>query len=156
MINARAETVAEKPAFRSAVRHRRCLVPADGFYEWRKVSGGKQPYLIRFADGSPFAFAGLWERWHDPEGQPVDSCTIITTSPNELVAQLHERMPVVIPPGHYSEWLETRPLARHRLDELLQPHPPSGMEAFPVSTWVNSPVNDDPECVRRIDAPGLA
>jgi putative SOS response-associated peptidase YedK len=156
MINARAETVADKPAFRSAVRRRRCLIPSDGFYEWRKLAGGKQPYLIRFADGSPFGFAGLWERWHDSDGRPVDSCTIITTTPNDLVAELHDRMPVVLPQRHYAEWLGPDTLATERLNELLQAHPSSGMEAHPVSKRVNSPQNDDPDCVRRIDAPGLS
>jgi putative SOS response-associated peptidase YedK len=155
MINARAETVADKPAFRSAVRRRRCLIPSDGFYEWHKLAGGKQPYLIRFADGSPFAFAGLWERWHDPDGEAVDSCTIITTTPNEVVAELHDRMPVILPQRHHDEWLRSAAVDRDRLDELLQPHPPAGMEAYPVSTRVNSPRNDDPDCVRRIDQPTL-
>lgn len=155
MINARAETIAEKPAFRSAVRRRRCLIPSDGFYEWSKSAGGKQPYLIRFADGSPFAFAGLWERWHDPDGQAVDSCTIITTTPNDLVADLHDRMPVILPQRHYAEWLGSETLAGERLDELLQPHPSPGMEAYPVSKRVNTPGNDDPGCVRRVEDPAL-
>jgi putative SOS response-associated peptidase YedK len=155
MINARAETVADKPAFRSAVRRRRCLIPSDGFYEWRKLAGGKQPYLIRFTDGSPFAFAGLWERWHDPVGEAVDSCTIITTTPNEVVAELHDRMPVILPQRHHDEWLGSSAVDGDRLDHLLQPHPPAGMEAYPVSTRVNSPRNDDPECVRRIDQASL-
>ena len=155
MINARAETVADKPAFRSATRRRRCLIPSDGFYEWRKLAGGKQPDLIHFADGSPFAFAGLWERWHDPDGKTVDSCTIIPTTPNDLVAELHDRMPVILPHRHHNEWLGSDTLARERLDELLRPHPSPGMEAYPVSTRVNSPRNDDPECVRRIDQPSL-
>jgi putative SOS response-associated peptidase YedK len=156
MINARAETVSEKPAFRSALRRRRCLIPSDGFYEWRKLAGGKQPYMIRFADGSPFAFAGLWERWHDADGRPVDTCVIVTTNPNDLVAELHDRMPVILPHRHYAEWLGSDTLARERLDELLQPHPSSGMEAYPVSRRVNSPGNDDPECLRRIDQPPVS
>jgi putative SOS response-associated peptidase YedK len=147
MINARAETVASKPSFRSAVRRRRCLIPADGFYEWRKLEGTKQPYLIRFSDRRAFALAGLWERWHDPEGQPLDSCTIITTTPNPIVEELHDRMPVILPSQHFEEWLEPEPMRAPRLQELLAPHPPEGMEAFAVSKRVNSPRNDDPGCI---------
>jgi putative SOS response-associated peptidase YedK len=148
MINARGETVASKPAFRSAVKHRRCLIPADGFYEWKKVGAGKQPHLIRFADGRAFAFAGLWERWLPRDGgAPVDSCTIITTTPNELLRELHDRMPVIVDPAAFDEWLRPEPLAAPRLEELLRPHPHAEMEAFPVSRRVNSPANDGPECI---------
>lgn len=147
MINARGETVASKPAFRSALKHRRCLIAADGFYEWKKVGAGKQPYLIRFADGRAFAFAGLWERWLPRDGgAPVDSCTIITTAPNELLRELHDRMPVILPPAAFEVWLRPEPLAAPRLEELLRPHPDAEMEAFPVSRRVNSPANDDPSC----------
>jgi putative SOS response-associated peptidase YedK len=148
MINARGETVASKPAFRSATRHRRCLVPADGFYEWAKTPAGKQPHHIRFIDRRPFALAGLWERWRPTEGDPVDSCTIITTRPNETVEPLHDRMPVILPPGTFTEWLAPEPLSSTRLDDLLVPHPAEGMEAVRVSTRVNSPANDDEECIR--------
>jgi putative SOS response-associated peptidase YedK len=148
MINARGETVASKPAFRSALKHRRCLIPADGFYEWKKVGAGKQPHLIRFADARPFAFAGLWERWLPQDGgAPVDSCTIITTTPNELVRSLHDRMPVILPPSAFDEWLRPEPLPGPRLEELLVPCPDAEMEAFPVSRRVNSPADDGPECV---------
>jgi putative SOS response-associated peptidase YedK len=148
MINARGETVASKPAFRSALKHRRCLIPADGFYEWKKVDAGKQPHLIRFADARPFAFAGLWERWLPSDGGGVvDSCTIITTTPNELVRSLHDRMPVILPPSAFDEWLRPEPLAAPRLDELLAPHPAAEMEAFAVSRRVNSPAYDGPECI---------
>ncbi len=149
MINARAEGVASKPSFRSAVRRRRCLIAADGFFEWRKVAGGKQPYLIRFADGRPFAFAGLWERWaKGPE--PVDSCTIITTRPNPVVAELHDRMPVILARADYAEWLAPEPLATGRLDELLVPCSADDMVSFPVSRRVNSPGHDDPRCVEPL------
>ncbi len=149
MINARAEGVASKPSFRSAVRRRRCLIAADGFFEWRKVAGGKQPYLIRFADGRPFAFAGLWERWaKGPE--PVDSCTIITTRPNQLVGELHDRMPVILARADFAEWLAPEPLASGRLDELLVPCPADDMLSFPVSRRVNSPANDDPGVVEPL------
>jgi len=150
MINARGETVGVKPAFRAAVKHRRCLIPADGFFEWKKLGSIKQPYLIRFADKRPFGFAGLWERWHQAGPEPVDSCTIITTTPNDLVAGLHDRMPVILPPEIFTEWLEPKPLTRDRLQNLLAPLPAGNMEAYPVSTHVNKPVNNDPECVVRL------
>jgi putative SOS response-associated peptidase YedK len=148
MINARGETVAAKPAFRSALKQRRCLIGADGFYEWKKVGAGKQPHLIRFADRRPFAFAGLWERWRPRDGgSTVDSCTIITTTPNELLRELHDRMPVILPPAAFGEWLAPESLPDPRLDELLAPFPDVDMQAFPVSRRVNSPANDDPECI---------
>jgi putative SOS response-associated peptidase YedK len=150
MINARGETVAEKPSFRSAVKSRRCLIPADGFYEWVTTDEGKQPHFIHFADARLFAFAGLWERWHKGEDGPLDSCTIITTRPNELIADLHDRMPVILPRERYSEWLEPAMLEADRLQELLSPHPAEEMEAYPVSRFVNSPRNDGPECIARL------
>jgi len=151
MINARGETVATKPAFRSALKHRRCLIPADGFYEWKKEAGGKQPYLIRFADGRAFAFAGLWERWLPRDGgEPIDSCTIITTTPNELLRELHDRMPVILPTAAFDDWLRSEPPAAPRLDELLAPHPAAQMEAFAVSRRVNSPAYDGPDCISRL------
>lgn len=150
MINARGETVAEKPSFRSAVKSRRCLIPADGFYEWVRSREAKQPYFIHFADARPFAFAGLWERWQGPGRDPLDTCTIITTTPNELVAELHDRMPAILPPAHFGEWLQPEPLPAERLQGLLRPHSAEGMEAYPVSTHVNSPRNDDQECIVRV------
>jgi len=150
MINARGETVAEKPSFRSAVKTRRCLIPADGFYEWVRTQDGKQPHYIHFTDGRPFAFAGLWERWSKGGGELLDTCTIITTTPNTLIGELHDRMPVILPADHYTEWLEPSPLNPDRLQELLVPHPAEGMEAYPVSTFVNKPANDSPECIVRL------
>ena len=150
MINARGETVAEKPSFRSAVKTRRCLIPADGFYEWVKTDGGKQPHYIHFADGRAFAFAGLWERWHKGEGKPLDTCTIITTRPNELIAPLHDRMPVILAPDNFAEWIQPVELRPGRLDVLLSPCPAEEMEAYPVSTHVNKPANNDLECVARV------
>ena len=150
MINARGETVAEKPSFRSAFKTRRCLIPADGFYEWVRTEDGKQPHFIHFGDARPFAFAGLWERWHKGPGEPLETCTIITTTPNELLADLHDRMPVILPPDRYEEWLEPAPLDLDRLQEVLAPHPAEGMEAYPVSTYVNKPANDGPECIARL------
>lgn len=153
MINARGETVTSKPAFRSAVKNRRCLIAADGFYEWKKTGAGKQPYLIRFADRRAFAFAGLWERWRKSEdAEPLDSCTIITTTPNELVRDLHDRMPVILTPSSYDDWLKPRPLSAAALEAMLSPHPAEGMEAFPVSRHVNSPAHDDPECMHPLSA----
>jgi len=152
MINARSETAAEKPSFRSSIKTRRCLVPSSGFYEWVKGPEGKQPHFIHFADARVFAFAGLWERWSKSESGPLDTFTILTTTPNELVADLHDRMPVILPPASYAEWLEPRPLALDRLQKLLAPHPAESMEAYTVTTRVNRPANDDPECIARVDA----
>jgi len=150
MINARGETVAEKPSFRSAVKSRRCLIPADGFYEWVKTGEGKQPHFIHFADARPFAFAGLWERWTKGGSEPLDTCTIITTTPNALIGKLHDRMPVILPAGRYTEWLEPQPLSPERLNDLLVPNSAEGMEAYPVSTYVNKPVNGGPQCIARL------
>ena len=151
MINARGETVADKPSFRSAVTGRRCLIPADGFFEWARSGDRKRPHFIHFADARPFAFAGLWERWSKGKGAALETCTIITTTPNELVATLHDRMPVILPPGRFDEWLGPGALPRERLQELLTPYPAEGMEAYPVSTYVNNPRNDGPECIARAD-----
>lgn len=155
MINARGETVASKPAFRAAVKKRRCLVPADGFYEWMKTGAGKQPHLIRFVDQRPFALAGLWETWRPADGDPVESCTIITTTPNELVAPIHDRMPVILPSSAHDEWLTREPVNEPRLEQILIPFPADEMEAFPVSTRVNKPANDDPECIEPLDQQNL-
>ena len=144
-INARAEGIAGKPAFRDAYRRRRCIVPASGFYEWRKRGGPKQPHLIRRRDGEPIGFAGLWESWTDrATGEVVTSCTIVTTAPNELMAELHDRMPVILDPVDYDAWLDpTDP----RGSELLRACPAEWLEAVPVSARVNSPRNDDPGIV---------
>ena len=146
MINARAETVAVKPAFRAAFRTRRCLVPADGFYEWRREYGAKQPYLITMDDGGGFAFAGLWERWEKaPDGVPVESCTIITTEANALLRPVHPRMPVILAPGDYNAWLDPD-MAGDRLAALLRPYPGDRMAFRPVSRRVNNARHDDPDC----------
>lgn len=147
MINARAETVAEKPSFRSAFRRRRCLLVADGFYEWKKLERGKQPYYIRLKDERPFAFAGLWEHWEGAGGEVIESCTIVTTEPNKLVAGLHNRMPVIVSPDGHAAWLDPASASPDALRLLLRPYPPDEMTAYPVSTRVNSPANDVPECV---------
>jgi putative SOS response-associated peptidase YedK len=148
MINARAETLAEKPSYRTAFRRRRCLVLADGFYEWQQTGGkSKIPMYIRLASGSPFAFAGLWEIWNSTDGSNILSCTIITTQPNELMQKIHNRMPVILPSDAYSLWLDPGEQDPTRLSNLLQPYPASEMNAYPVSTLVNSPSNDNPQCI---------
>ena len=151
LINARAESLAEKPAFRSAFKHRRCLIPADGFYEWKPEGGGKQPWLLRLRGGAPFAFAGLWEHWTDPATrEPFESCTIVTTRPNELVATVHDRMPAILPRERHRLWLDPGTYDPVALGALLAPIPADAMEAFPVSKRVNSPVNEDPRCIEPL------
>jgi len=154
LINARSETAADKPSFRSAYKHRRCLLPADGFFEWVKTPSGKQPQHIRFADRRAFAFGGLWERWTPPDGDPIESCTILTTRANELIAPLHDRMPVILPRERFGEWISPGPLTPAAADAILRPHPADGMEAVTVSTIVNSPRNDDPRCVEAVGEQG--
>lgn len=153
LINARSETLAEKPSFRSAYKKRRCLIPTTGFYEWQRNPDGKTktPMHIALKSGTPFAFAGLWESWHSPEGDHTRSCTIITTEPNDLMAPIHNRMPVILPPEQYDSWLD--PSDRTDLQELLTPYPDTEMTAHPVSTLVNSPVNDTPECLKPVASP---
>lgn len=147
MINARAETVATKPSYRSAFKRRRCLIPASGFYEWQNTAGGKQPHLIGMADGSAFALAGLWEHWSSDDGTEIESCTIITTEPNELLAQIHNRMPVILPRAVYAPWLDPASEDTKSLESLLVPYPAEAMSHYPVSTYVNSPAHDGPKCV---------
>jgi putative SOS response-associated peptidase YedK len=147
MINARAETVADRPAFRHAFRRRRCLVVADGFYEWQKQNGTKQPFYIRLRDAQPFAFAGLWERWEGADTGVIESCTLLTTQPNELMLPLHNRMPVILQPKDYDLWLDPEMQKVESLQPLLQPYPSQEMAAYAVSRWVNSPDNDDPRCI---------
>ena len=151
LINARSETVAEKPSFRSAFKQRRCLILADGFYEWRKQSGKKQPFYFRLENGSPFAFAGLWERW-DSEDSRLETCTILTTEANQTVAQVHDRMPVILKADSYDRWLDpSQPPAP--LQELLRPYDSDLMTAYPVSLSVNSPRNDTPDCTAPLAEP---
>ena len=158
MINARAETLAEKPSFKTAYKRRRCLVLADGFYEWRITPpssppkgggkrGAKTPMYIRLASGEPFAFAGLWESWRGAEDSMILSCTIITTTPNEFMAEIHNRMPVILPRGAYATWLDPAERNPDQLQELLKPYPAEQMTAYPVSRIVNSPQNDTPDCI---------
>jgi len=152
MINARAETLAEKPAFSRLLRRRRCLIPADGFYEWRKNPDGKTktPMYIRMTGGRPFAFAGLWDTWHDPDGATVPSCTIITTTPNELMRPIHDRMPVILKEADYQRWLAPEETPAESLTKLLEPYPAGEMEAFAVSKAVNSPRVDAPQLIEPV------
>jgi len=152
LINARAETVAEKPAFRNAFRRRRCLIPAAGFYEWQVRPGGKQPWCIRSSDGRPLAFAGLWEHWEGDAGRVVESCTIVVTEANETVRPIHERMPVILDPAAFDLWLDPNVRDPARLQPLLRPCPAARLSAYPVSRRINSPANDDPECLRPQEA----
>lgn len=149
LINARADGVATKASFRSAFKKRRCLIPVDGFYEWQAVPGqkAKQPYLISVKDVPVFAFAGLWEYWTDPEGKPVVSSTIITTDANEAMAPVHNRMPVILDPSDYDAWLDRTQQDAATIQAFLKPFPAERMQLVPVSTLVNSPRNEKPECV---------
>jgi putative SOS response-associated peptidase YedK len=148
MINARSETLAEKPSFREAFRKRRCLVLADGWYEWQVAAGGKQPWFIHRKDARPFAFAGLWERWKDPaNGAPLESCTIVTTDASESIRKIHERMPVVLAETDWDRWLDTAFSDTDTLAGLLAPFDPKALEAWPVSREVNAPRNQGPELI---------
>jgi len=155
MINARAESAATKPAYRAAMKRRRCLIPADGFYEWKKQKeGGKQPYFIRARDRRPIAFAGLWERWKpkdQPDAEPVESCTILTTDADDLLKPIHDRMPVVLNPKDYKQWLDPSVEDASALEPLLRPADPDRLQAYPVSTIVNSPKNDTERCIEPVD-----
>jgi putative SOS response-associated peptidase YedK len=149
MINARGETIAEKPAFRSAFARRRCLVLADGFFEWKKVGKQKQPYYFRLRDEQPFALAGLWESWRGPagsDGPPLESCTIVTTAANDLCRPLHERMPVILEACDYDRWLDPQS-SKDDLLALVQPFPAEAMKSEPVNPRVNNVRNDDADCV---------
>jgi len=150
MINARAETLAEKPAFRKTLASRRCLIPADGFYEWRKnPDGTKTPMYIRMRDHELFAFAGLWESWKSPEGEVIKTFTIITTAPNELLKTIHDRMPAIIPREGYLDWLKTDVMTPEQAMAWLKPLPAELMEAYPVSPLVNSPKNDSEDLIKQ-------
>ena len=150
MINARSETVPQKPAYRAAFRRRRCLVVADGFYEWQRTPRAKQPYFIHMRDDRPFAFAGLWESWEGPDHSWVESCTLLTTEPNELIEPIHNRMPVILSADDYQHWLDPKVQTIEPLAPLLIPLPGDRMDAYPVSTHVNSPAHDDPQCIERV------
>jgi putative SOS response-associated peptidase YedK len=151
MINARSETAATKPAFRDPLTSRRCLVPADGFYEWVRTGKAKQPYCFEVNDGELFAFAGLWDRWKDPNGQWIKSCSILTTTPNAVTSPVHDRMPVIIDRADYDLWLDPGMTNVEAASDLLKPYDARTMRSYPVSTRINHVANDDPECSARVE-----
>jgi len=150
LINARAETLAEKPAFRSSYKYKRCIIPADGFYEWKAVPGTrtKVPHFIRLKSAKPFGLAGLWSEWRSADGSELRTCSIVTTVPNSLMEPIHNRMPVILGREARGAWLDPSPRAPNQLQHLLVPYPAEEMIAFPVSTRVNSPANDDANCIQ--------
>ena len=150
MINARSETAAEKPAYRVSLRKRRCLILADGFYEWQATGGPKQPFFFHRKDGHPFAMAGLWDRWDKGEDGPLETFTILTTSPDEVVAPIHKRMPVILQPEEFQRWLDPTHENVDELAALMIPTAPSMLEGYPVSTYVNNPAHEGPDCVDPI------
>lgn len=150
MINARSESVHEKPAFRQPIRDHRCIIPSSGFFEWEEKGGKKYPLYVRLKDGSPMSFAGIWDHWKSPEGKIVESCSILTTSSNKLIEPLHDRMPVILHPHEYALWLDRAITDPEKLKSLYQPYPADLMEMWPVSTLVNSPRNDSPDCIKQV------
>ena len=150
MINARAETAGTKPAFRDALKSRRCVIPADDFYEWKRDGKTKQPFCFEVNEGQLFAFAGLWERWRDPSGQWVKSCSILTTTPNAVTSAVHDRMLVILHPDSYDLWLDPGMQNAEAISELLKPFEPRLMRCYPVSTRISHVVNDDEECSRPL------
>ena len=147
LINARAETVQEKPSFRNAFRRHRCLIPTNGFYEWQRQERGKQPYFVRMRDERIFAFAGLWDRWESPDDGVIETCAILTTAANAVLAAIHGRMPVILPQAEYARWLDPALKDPDSLSPLLVPFPPEEMLAIPVSPRVNAPSTDDEKCI---------
>jgi putative SOS response-associated peptidase YedK len=152
MINARSETAATLPAFRDALRLRRCIVPADGFYEWSRTGKTKQPFCFEVNDGELFGFAGLWERWKDPSGNWIKSCTILTTTPNAITAAVHDRMPVILDPDSYDLWLDPGFTDVAAASDMLKPFDAAAMRAYPVSGRVSNVANDDAECCAPVEA----
>jgi putative SOS response-associated peptidase YedK len=151
LINARSETVTEKPSFREAFKKRRCIIPADGFYEWQRTGSSKQPFFFRMHDDRPFGFAGLWEQWKDKQGgEVIESCTILTTEANELLQTVHDRMPVILHPQDYELWLDEDVRKQGFREELLRPFPASEMVSYPVSTLVNSTRNHGAELIGEV------
>lgn len=148
MINARAETAAAKPAFAEPIRRKRCLIPADGFYEWKKQGNGKQPMRIALRDRAVFSFAGLYEIWEAPDGSRISSCTILTTGPNSLMSPIHDRMPVILDPADEPLWLERRPLDTGELNRIFKPYDADKLEAYPVTPAVGKADFDSPECIK--------
>ncbi len=144
-LNARSETVTTTPAFRNSILTKRCLIPADGFYEWRKMGSVKQPYCFGVGEGEVFALAGLWDQWKSPEGQIIESCTILTTIANSLVADLHDRMPVIVPPDKYHVWLDPDVTDFGAIRDILKPYDAAQMRRYPVSTKLNNSQNEGAE-----------
>jgi putative SOS response-associated peptidase YedK len=142
-LNARSETVTKTPAFRESILKRRCLIPADGFYEWQKMGSVKQPYCFEVGEKELFALAGLWDEWIGPDGEVIESCTILTTKPNALVADLHDRMPVIVSPDKYDLWLDPDVTDFETIRDILVPYDPNRMRRYPVSRRLNSSKNDD-------------
>lgn len=149
-INARSETAAKSPAYRAAFKHRRCLIPADGFYEWEKKGKEKKPYLFHMADWSNFAFAGLWEHWEGEDGEVIESCSILTTESNDLIKKFHDRMPVILDHDCYEPWLDTENIGVKEAQDFLRPHP-GPFQARPVSKRVNNPSNDDKSLIDPVN-----
>jgi len=154
-INAKSETAATKPAFRDPFKFRRCLIPADGFYEWKKTGAPKQPFCFEVNDGELFAFAGLWDGWKNPEGQWIKTCTILTTTPNSVTSAIHDRMPVILDRESYDLWLDPGMTNVQVVSELLKPYDAKSMRSYPVSTRINHVGNDDAECSRRMELSGI-
>jgi putative SOS response-associated peptidase YedK len=154
-LNARSETVTKTPAFRESILRKRCLIPADGFYEWRKMGSVKQPYCFEVGEGEVFALAGLWDEWRSPDGKMIESCTILTTSANSLAEDLHDRMPVIVPPDKYELWLNPDVTDFEAIRDVLNPYNPKLMSRYPVSTKLNNSRNDDAESAAPVtlDAP---
>jgi putative SOS response-associated peptidase YedK len=152
LINARGESVTEKPAFRAAMKRRRCLIPADGFYEWKSVAGRKLPYFVRARSGAPLAFAGLWETWTGPDGEELDTAAIVTTGANRALADIHGRMPVIVPPEAFDLWLNCADVAAVTASALIAPAPDDLLEVFEVSTAVNRAANDNPKLLEPVIA----
>jgi putative SOS response-associated peptidase YedK len=151
MINARSETASTKPAFRDSLKSRRCLIPADGFYEWARTGKTKQPYCFEIGEGEMFAFAGLWDRWKDPSGNWIKTCSILTTTPNAVTSAVHDRMPVILDPDSYDLWLDPGMTKVEAVSDLLRPFDARLMRCYPVSTRINHVANDDEECSRRVE-----
>jgi putative SOS response-associated peptidase YedK len=151
MINARSETAATTPAFRDPLQSRRCLIPADGFYEWQRTAPGKQPFCFEVNGGELFAFAGLWDRWKDPSGKWMKSCSILTTTANAVTVAVHNRMPVILDPADYDVWLDPGMTNVGAVSGLLKPFDPGQMRSYPVSSRVNNVTNDDAECSTPVE-----
>ena len=151
LINARGESVIDKPAFRAAMKRRRCLIPTDGFYEWKAVGGRKQPYFVRLKSSAPMAFAGLWECWTGPNGEELDTAAIVTTHANRLLTPIHERMPVIVRPSAYPRWLDPGITDPAALADILKPYAADEMTAYRVSKAVNSPRNNKPELIEAVE-----